>query len=59
MTPVISTTTSSSTPSRYSHGEMRRRKLGLACVSASMAAVPSASRMSVRSTVSTLWPEAL
>ena len=46
-------------PSAYSHGDRRRRKFGLACVSASIAAAPSARRITVRTMVSTLCPEAL
>ena len=43
----------------YSHGEVRRRKFGLTRARASMAAVPNASRIAVRSTIGRFSAEAL
>jgi len=59
MTPAPATTNSSRMPNAYSQGARRRRKCGLACVSASMAAPPSATRKTVRTMVSVFCPEAL
>ena len=57
--PIAATISSSSTPAAYSQGVERRRKLGLTRASSSMAIAPKITRSTVRTTVSTLWPEAL
>ena len=59
MWPMAATISSSKQPAAYSQGVERRRKLGLICASSSIAAVPSAMRATVRSTVGMLCPEAL
>ena len=57
--PTTATARRRKTPLAYSHGEMRRRKFGLTRARASIAAVPSTSRIAVRSTIGSFSAEAL
>ena len=59
MWPVMSTTTSSITPSIHSGNARRRRKAGFTCASAHIATPPSATRIAPSMTRFQFWPEAL
>ncbi len=59
MAPMPATTKSSRTPTRYSHGDSRRRKLGFTWASSNIATVPMPRWPTWRITVPRLWPEAL